>query len=182
MTTSPETVRELRTAISELSSYETLMRVFESIQSSFKPDTLEREAKTLHTARPSRTLFKKPLTPTNLWAAQTKDIEVRSRLVEIRVSITTHRDVLLRCIKLVRGDVSTQYSSVLKRFASNADGRSAMLDRFVRQPLELADRINATIDVLDVLIKDIDQTAFGIRNGAELLKIMLGPRASEATV
>lgn len=57
-----------------------------------------------------------------------------------------------------------------------------MLDRFVRQPLELADRINATIDVLDVLIKDIDQTAFGIRNGAELLKIMLGPRASEATV
>jgi len=182
MSETPETVKELRAAVVKLNSHEVLDRVFTSVSSAVNTDRVQREATTLHVGRPSRTLFKRQLTVAHLWDAQAKDIEARSRLVELRVSLTTHREVLSRCVKVVRTDVSTQYASALRKFGSTSSDRSAIVDRLVRKPLELVDSIDSTLEVLDTLIKDIDQTAFGLRNAADLLKITLGPRASEATI
>lgn len=152
------------------------------ISSSSNLERLNSEVKTLHTARPARLLFKRQLTVASLWEVQAKEIEVRSRLVEIRLSVSSNQSMLERCIKAVKTDVQARYRNQLRELGSTAGDRTAIVDRLLTEAVDLCSELESTLAIVDTVIKDIDQTAFGLRNATDLLKIALGPRASEATV
>lgn len=176
---STDSLREARDA---QPSFGVLKTILAAVDRAVNVERLLREADTLHTGRPSRSLHKNTLTVKGVWEAQSRDITARSRLVEIRVSVGVQRDVLHLAHKKCRLEFTARHAALLRTAASTAEQRKEALERLFMPVVLKVDELDGLIAQLDTYIKDIDQSAFGLRNATELLKLALGPRASEAIV
>lgn len=135
------------------------------------------EALSLHASRSSRTLYSKIPSAKHLLDASLKDMSFRSRMAEIRVVNTTYTSTLEEAVKAIKRHINTEYYDLLNEY-SNVESKKNMIDRVVKTALELQGECAALIDLLDTLIKDIDQSGFGLRNAVEVMKLLDGAKGS----
>lgn len=174
-TTAAELARDVR----DTDTYGRLTRIVKAVEAAVNPERHQREADVLHTGRLSRNMHKHTLTPTLVWEATTKDMQARSRMVEIRVSVTAQRDVLRAAVKGVRRYVTVENSESLKRLASTAEERKALVDRIVGRAVTLVEELDELCERLDMYITDIDKSSYGLRVSTDLLKLIMQRNGAE---
>ena len=154
------------------SSFKTYQKILQTAQGSIELDALRSEALGLHTSRTSRQLYgAKQYSGRSVMEALLKDLSFRARLVEIRVKVSISISNLEEAIKAMRRYVSTEYADDLREF-STSDQRKSFVDRILKSGLEYLGEGQTLIDMLDMLIKDIDQASFQLRNAVEILKLL----------
>jgi hypothetical protein len=141
------------------------------------PDRLE--ALSLLSNRTSRSLHasKSQLSPKSVSEAQANDMQARTRLTEIRVRVKIQADTLKDGMKAIKGHLLTQYADDFSKFA-NAEGRTALIERVQGTGATLLSESEGLIDMLDTIIKDIDQNSFYMSNLTEIMKLLDGSKGS----
>lgn len=130
------------------------------------------EAKLLHSSRTSRALTGNDrYSPKKIIDAALKDLSTRARLVEIRVSNDRNLSHLRSSMEAMRRYISTEYSEELRDF-STADQRKSFVDRVLRTAHDVLSEGDAVLEVIDHLIKDIDQSSHGMRHVVDCLKLL----------
>lgn len=137
------------------------------------------EVLSLHAARTSRKLYgSKQYSVKSLIDANLKDLSFRSRMVELRVKASINLSLLKEAVASMKKYLSTEYADDLSEF-STAEQRRNFVDRVLKQPLAFLSEGEASLDTIDVLVKDLDQASFGLRNMMECLKLLDGSKGGK---
>lgn len=135
------------------------------------------EVLNLHAGRTSRKLYgEKQYSVKALLDASLKDMSYRSRMVEIRVRASVQISVLEESVVALRKYLSTEYADDLREFGTVAE-RKSFVDRVLKSPLAYIEEANSLLDTIDILLKDLDQASFGLRNMLECLKLLDSSKA-----
>ncbi len=138
-----------------------------------------KEAQTLHASRTSRSLMGNDrYSPKKIIDAAVKDLSTRARLVEIRVANDRNLSHLRSAVEALRRYISTEYSEELRDF-STADQRKSFVDRVMRSAHEVLEQGDAVMNVVDHLIKDIDQSSHAMRHVVDCLKLLENKNGSK---
>lgn len=130
------------------------------------------EALALHSARTSRTLSgKKQYSPKSLLDAEATDMSTRSRLVEIRVRASIHLNLLDEACDAIKRHIFTEYYDDLRGF-SNEQQRKALIERVQGVAMDLMTEGKSLIDMLDQIVKDIDQSNFHLGHMGSILELL----------
>lgn len=167
-------------AVKEDSQYKTFKRILEETRRHVKIDESLEEARRLHTSRESRAMVGKDrYSAKRIIDAAAKDMSVRARLVEIRVSNDKKMSHLREAMEAIRRYISTEYADDLKDF-SNAEQRRAFVDRVLKAANSLVAESEQLLSTLDHLIKDLDQSSHSMRHIVDCLKLMENKHGSKA--
>lgn len=166
---SKELIREIRAD----SNYAKFMEVLTSVESAIDLAQLEKELKLLHSARPSRNLRTATLTPINAWNAVASDLSNRARLIEIHVSVYRSAQVLEAAIDQTRSYLSVRYQDDINAVARNAPARKQFMDYILRKGTETHSALQAFLEIVNMYVRDIDQAAYALRNGIDVLKLQI---------
>ena len=134
------------------------------------------EADMLHSRRASRNLYKIALEPTKLALASLEDLSNRARLSEIKTRIYVQRNAILRAHKHCVSYVGTKYRDTVKEFASNAGDRKLFMDRVLNKLVSSVAEMDDALEILEIYIKDIDQSAWSITRATEMIKLLMDAR------
>lgn len=153
-------------------------RIFEGIKKQVNIETSLNEALSLHASRTSRDITgEKRYNPKIIIDASLKDLSYRARLVEIRVKNDLQLSILKEAIDAMKRHVQTEYAEDLREF-STADQRRAFADRVVKSAKEFLAEGESFMDILDTLIRDIDQAGFTIKHIIECMKLLQGAKGT----
>lgn len=155
------------------------IRVRNTAISSINVRNLLQEAEYLHASRKSRKLSSAKLSPNTVHEAVINDSSNRSRLVELRSMIMKAQELLVTAMSAARRYVRVKYSEEFKDAAKTQAERNALLDKLFTKAITFKDELEYALDVLDLYIKDIDQTAHALHKVVELLKLHLDRRTTE---
>jgi uncharacterized protein YaaN involved in tellurite resistance len=99
------------------------------------------------------------------------DLSVRSRLVRIRVKNAKAVAHLEAAMAAMRQHILSEYSDDLTEYKTESM-RKAVIDRVMKSATEFVAGCQSLTDTIDTIIKDIDQSSFGIRHTVDLLKLL----------
>lgn len=130
------------------------------------------EALALFSARTSPTLrYKKQYSAASLLDAEAIDMATRSRLVHIRVQSSIHLDLLDEACDAIKRHIFTQYHEDLRGF-SNEQQRKALVERVQTVAMDLMTEGKSLLDMLDQLIRDLDQSNFSMGHMVKLVEML----------
>jgi len=130
------------------------------------------EALALFSARTSSTLSgKKQYSGKSLMEAEATDMSTRSRLVTIRVKASIHLDLLDEACDAIKRHIFTQYHEDMRAF-SNEQQRKALIERVQTVAMDIMTDGKSLLDMLDHLIRDIDQSNFSMGRMVDLLEML----------
>jgi hypothetical protein len=130
------------------------------------------ESLALFSARTSPTLrYKKQYSAASLLDAEAIDMSTRSRLVHIRVQAKIHLDLLDEACDAIRRHIFTQYHEDLRGFSNEAQ-RKALVERVQTVAMDIMTDGKSLLDMLDQLIKDLDQTNFSMGHMVKLVEML----------
>ncbi|QRE00287.1 hypothetical protein [Burkholderia phage BCSR5] len=130
------------------------------------------EALNLHTSRTARNLYgKAQFSAPKIADASARDLAGRSRLVEIRVRARVNLSIIEKAVKTIKGHIHANYKSALQDYRTKGE-REAFIESVLGIYLEKLTEGEALLEMLDFLIKDIDQSGFALKNMTEVLKLM----------
>lgn len=112
-----------------------------------------------------------------MYDALLRDLSFRSRLVEIRVKVSVELSNLIEATKSIRRYLMTEFAEDLREF-STADQRKSFVDRIIKPGLDYEAEAQSIVDLVDLIIRDIDQAGFSFRNIVETLKLMDGSKGA----
>ncbi len=168
----PLDLRAFLNEIKEDVKYKKFARVVATTQKRVDLEANRNEAIASHATRTSRQLHgKKQYSPKALLEASMNDLSVRARLVEIRVNVSIHIELLEEACDALRRYIFTQYREQMNEFQNEAQ-RKALIERVQGVALEIKTEGNSLLTTLDHIIKDIDQASHLLRNMVEMLKLI----------
>jgi hypothetical protein len=127
------------------------------------------EAMMMLSGRTSRTIYgKKQFSGKSLMEAMANDMAARSRLVEMRLRVKVHLDVLSDACQALKDHVLTEYAEDMKLF-SNAESRNAFVSRVQGTAKQTVTETGSLIDVFDQIIVDIDKASFHLSGLKEII-------------
>jgi Fe-S cluster assembly scaffold protein SufB len=141
------------------------------IAESVNTDDIEAEAKRLHSGRKSRALTGTSPGPNALTDASLQDSANRSRLTQIRVDLTKQEALLSEAIDAIRTHVSITYRNDLPEIGTKGE-RLAYVNQFLRKGVNLRVKLSVLMSIIDLYIKDIDQTGFALKNAVHILELV----------
>jgi hypothetical protein len=145
-------------------------RILNAVVAQFNPVEVEKEAKTMHAGRLVRSLDPKKMNPRTLIEANVREISYRSRFVEIRVSMTSHRTHLGQVITAVRRYLVSEYGS--ESGIKTISERKQYFDRYFREGEQIVAEIDYLLDMLDRFVQDIDQAGFALKRTQDLIEMI----------
>lgn len=153
-------------------NYKQFQRIVEHAVSRLNFEAVETEIKALHGGRRSRSMYgDRRYSPKYIIESSAQDLSVRARLVEIRINYDRQLSTIREAVAAMKRHVTTEYDDDLREY-STAQVRRDFADRVVKQAHRiLADGQNV-IDIVDTVIKDIDQANHTIRHVIECLKLV----------
>lgn len=152
-------------------AYAKLKALAETIRGAVDLDVLEKEAKRLHTARPSRNLYKSNMTPTLLWQALATDMSNRARLIEVNASVFKQSQLLEAATNHVRLYLSTQYKEDIDDEARTVAAKKQYLDNVMSLATKQIAEMKAFCELIQFYVKDIDQAGYALTNAVKLLSL-----------
>lgn len=158
--------------VRDTDQYQTFKKIFSRIREKLDFEKSRKEALSLHSSRTSRELYAdKQYSLKKLMDATLKDLSFRSRMVEMRVQASIQLSTLDEALKSARRFVSTEYDEELREF-STSDQRRDFVNRILKNAVEFNAEGQALIELLDQLIKDIDQSSHQLRHLIDCLKLL----------
>lgn len=152
--------------------YKKFKKIVQTTGERLKIEEDRNEALALHSARTSRTLSgKKAYSPKSLLDAEATDMSARSRLVEIRVRASIHLNLLDEACDAIKRHIFTEYYDDLRGF-SNEQQRKALIERVQGVAMNLMTEGKSLIDMLDQIVKDIDQSNFHLGHMQSILEML----------
>ena len=148
----------------------------ESADAAINLERIVTEADMLHSERASRKLYKISLEPTKLANASLQDMSNRARLSELKARVYVQRTAVQHAFEHCSAHISTQHRDTMKEYASNAGDRKMFLNRVLNKLVESISNMDSTLELLEIYIKDIDQSAWAIRNATDMLKLLMDNR------
>lgn len=162
----------------ESTPYKKYAKILATAQGRLDLGAFRSEALSLHSSRTSRTLYgKKQYSAQAVYDALLRDLSFRSRLVEIRVKVSVELSNLIEATKSIRRYLMTEFAEDLREF-STADQRKSFVDRIIKPGLDYEAEAQSIVDLVDLIIRDIDQAGFSFRNIVETLKLMDGSKGA----
>lgn len=158
--------------IQESDEYKTFKRILKRARDNLDLERDKKECLALHASRTARNLYGKgQFNPSKVADAQTIDMNARSRMVEIRVKAKANLSVIEKAVKAMKHHISSSYSTELAAYRTK-DQREAFLNNLLRKAQRTIDEGEALIELIDFLLKDLDQTSYGLKNLVEVLKLL----------
>lgn len=152
--------------------YKKFLTILKNTQERIDLNKAVEESRALHAARTSRSLTGNDrYSPKKIIDACMKDLATRARLVEIRLANDRGLSHLREAMDAMRRYLSTEYSEELKDF-STADQRKSFVDRVLKNAHETLSAGESVLDIIDHLIKDIDQSSHSMRHVVDCLKLL----------
>lgn len=151
--------------------YRTFKEMFERVQQQINTDKDYKEVVMLHESRTSRNLRGGDrYSPEKLIDANLVDLSVRSRLVRIRAKSTKQIAHLESGMEAVGNHVMTEYAEDLRDYKTEAQ-RRALIARVMKAAKAFVADVEAVNNVIDSIIKDIDQASYHLKASVDLLKL-----------
>ena len=129
------------------------------------------EAKLLHAQRSARSLVGTRPTNEKLYEAVAKDLAVRGRLVELRMTLNVEIDNLSTTLATVTAHTMLKCDDVLSAYKT-VDARKTAMRKVTRRGSELLEKLKSADDQLSTIVKDIDQASFSLSHMVTLFKIL----------
>lgn len=148
-------------------------QILATVQGSLDLEKTLREAKLLHRDRTSRTLYDKRVSPARLQEAVLKDMSNRSRLTELKALILNQQELLTTAISMTKKHIRVTYPDVLSQFGSTKEAQVLVAERILSKGMETLAQVSGAIEIIDLYVKDIDQSSYGLRNTLDTLKLIL---------
>lgn len=134
------------------------------------------EALGLMANRSSRSLHgRKQFSPKAIMEATANDLSARARLVEIRVKAKIHMDLMEDACEAIKDHLLTEYNEDMRKY-STVEQRKALISRIQGTARSFVVEGNALIDLLDQIIKDIDQASYHLRYLTDMIKTLDGTK------
>ncbi len=147
--------------------------IVQDIEDKLELEKSRAEAQQLHAGRTARSIYgKKIYSPKSLMDAVMVELSYRARLTEIRANLGVQVSLLNKAIDAARKYIISDYNDDLNDSFKTEAQRKAFLDRVVNKALLIKADIDLTIEMLDFLIKDIDQASFHLRTVLETMKLL----------
>ena len=145
----------------------------EESEKSINLERVSREVRVLHESRTSRKLYKIALEPTSLAEAAMRDMSARARLTELKASVYSQQLALEAAYEAAAAQLVTKYGDGLRDVATNAADRKHVTNRILSGLVSRVSELSAAVDNIDLIVKDIDQASFALRNATEMLKLLI---------
>jgi hypothetical protein len=175
MARAPREAVDVKTLLLEIRrdpKYKKFKTIVETTRSRLKIEADRNEALALHSSRTSRTLSgKKQYSGAAILDAEATELYTRSRLVQIRVQASIHLDLLDEACDAIKRHIFTQYHEDLLGF-TNEQQRRALIERVQGAALELIAEGKSLKDMLDQIIKDVDQANFHLGHMVSTLEML----------
>ncbi len=172
------TLSEFHEKLDGSRAYKKYKSIVQNIASDVNTEQVIKDTQLIHKSRLSRTL-RKQASPVALQEASLNDLTQRSRLIEMRVALFVHMASLKLTLKQTAEFLSVKYAKSLKGFCGTAQERKAAIDIVLQEGITLQDSMQTALDVIDMVVKDIDQGGYGLKNSIEVVKMLLGKPGQE---
>lgn len=138
------------------------------------------EIDSLFATRPSRKLSRQAITAKKLQESVAIDSSTRSRIAELRTSVSRKASAYDRAIKALKSHLLVTYASEFSALGYvTATERKELVDHILRKDIELLDKLNQCLEDTEVYLKDIDQCAYAHNHLVKTLEIILGTKHVE---
>jgi hypothetical protein len=87
------------------------------------------------------------------------------------VNVSVNLSNLEEAIDAVKRYISTEFYDALSEYKT-VDLKKSLIDRAIARPLDMMSDTKSLIEVLDILIRDIDQSNFHMKTMIEALKLL----------
>ena len=152
--------------------YATFKAIVAKVQQSVDLDAIVQECTVLHNSRISTKIKdnKGQFRPELLIDANAIDLSNRSRMTYLASDLQLKLSKLDSAIEAFENYVITNYSQAFQ--LNSVDARKRFACSCMKNQVKYYTQGRATLDFVNALIKDIDQTGFNLRNMVDLLKIL----------
>lgn len=172
----PPPSRSLLGTIREDAEYKKFKLVLQRTQERLDIQKDLNEAFALHTSRLSPTMYdKKQFSAKAILEAHAKDLAARSRMEALRTKATLHLSYLHEAEKALSNYITDKYKDDMSDF-SNQEQRKAFLGRVLRMSQAFSKEGETMLDILDKLIKDVDQSGFQLKGMMSALELIMNAK------
>lgn len=150
-------------------------RIFEKIQMTCDLSSMNKEVASLHSMKKSRHLATKSnISVDNLIKAYLDDMAYRSRLIEIAVVLSKKHRTLELILDATSSYLSYKYGTYLTDKVSRLKSeRQAYIDEALSDGHILLSKLESAIEITKMVVMDIDQSGWAMKNLVELMKLTL---------
>lgn len=160
-----------KTALKEDPTFLRYRNIVRTIKERINVDKNLAEARSLHGARTIRSLKGTAPSPSTLYEASVREAATRARLTELKVTLYVEKELLSEAIESTVSHVRSAYD--MSDLGSTQEERRLAIRSMFRGGYRLLDELKAASDVLDFIIKDIDQCGYSLRNMIDIVKIQI---------
>lgn len=152
--------------------YKKFKTVWVRVQKDLDIDVAVEECKILHNARLSTKIKdnKGQFSPQQLFDANAIDLSTRSRMSFIAANLQLRLSKLDSALDAIQNYILNTYSKDIG--VRTIDGQKKFVRRVLKQYIELYEQGKAALEFIQVLIRDIDQTGYAMRNMVDCVKLL----------
>lgn len=160
---------KLKKALAEDDTYLRFRNIVRTIQKRINVEKNLIEARSLHGARTVRTLKGTAPSATALYEATVREAATRARLTEIKITLYVEEQLLKASLDATISHLRTAYD--LSFVGNTQEDRKLVVRSILRSGYKLHDELTSAINILDLIVKDIDQAGYSTRNLIDIVKI-----------
>lgn len=170
---------ELIESLKEDPVYEKTKNIYKSVTGMYQEEKIVSEIDLLHSTRKARKLITSKVSPKTLQEAILIEMSNRSRLIELRSLCSRNHQLISSAREVLKKHILCTYPRILKaEYGSTIGERNNAVDSLLSRFFNLQSRIEGTINMIDLAVKDIDQSSYQFRNLIDIMKIVLGGGSS----
>jgi hypothetical protein len=157
-------------AIRADAKYKLFKKIVETAETRMTIDKDRSEVFSLHAARTSRTLYtKRKYSPSAIMDAAANDMQVRSRITELRMKASHHVETVEKACEAIQDHVITEYHGEMRAY-SNEQQRKALVRRVQRVAQTLIVDGKEFLNLCDTMVKDIDASSYHLTTMRDLVQ------------
>lgn len=170
---------ELIESLKEDPVYEKTKNIYKSVTGMYQEEKIVAEIDLLHSTRKARKLVTSKVNPKTLQEAILIEMANRSRLIELRSMCSRNHQLIYSSREVLKKHILCTYPRILKtEYGATIGERNNAVDSLLSRFFNLQSRIEGTISMIDLAVKDIDQSSYQFRNLIDIMKIVLGGGSS----
>jgi hypothetical protein len=150
-------------------------RILTRTQETTRAVELVKEIERLHGSRSSRFLSTKSggATAFNLIDANLQDISYRSRIVEIKITISKQHRLLEQVLGAVHGHLLSNYNEEIVDLVGKLKAsQGTFVDSMIRDGWDALSKLEKVREIAEYVVEDIDKTAWAMTNLVKLVTLL----------
>lgn len=164
---------DMKSAVKADDKYKRFRRIVKNVGEQINVEKLHAEILRLHAGRKSRTLYLKRPGADAVDEANLQDSAYRSRIAEIYVEVDYHLGLLQEALESIRKHLMNEFRENLEGLKTKGE-RLTFADQYLNSGLALIHKLKRLLKVADVIIKDIDQNSYSLKNTIKTMEILYG--------